>query len=141
LDSQPKAAYIQLNAGMPVAYDYVLANGKYAKVDYARQSAISVHATRLCDSCHDPDDQGGDPAKVIAGVNYGPQGGDSRSYVTISHGDLGCVDCHKTHDFVPETLAEASTDVNCIGLGCHNLLAPAPKSPGDPGVIHINHIP
>lgn len=141
LDSQPKAAYIPLDTGMPVAYNYVLSKGAYVKSDYARQTVISAHATKLCDSCHDPDDQGGDPAKVIGGVNYGPQGGDSRSYVTASHANLGCIDCHKSHDFTPESAAQAVLDVNCIGYGCHDRSTPLPKSPSDPGVVHVNHIP
>jgi hypothetical protein len=141
LDSQPQAAYIQLNTGMPVAYNFVFQKKGFVQTTYKDQSAISIHATKLCDSCHDPNDEGSDPAKIIHGVNYGPQGGDSRAYVTASHANLGCIDCHKTHDFTPETLAQAVTDPNCIGLGCHNLSAPAPKSPGDPGVVHVNHIP
>jgi len=141
LDSQPKAGYIQLDTGMPVAYNFVFSQNAYAKHSYSEQTALSIHATKLCDSCHDPDDQGGDPAKVINGRNYGPQGGDSRSYVTANHADLGCVDCHKRHDFAPETSAQANDDPTCTGLGCHSDRAPLPKSPTDPGVVHTNHIP
>jgi hypothetical protein len=141
LDSQPSSAYIQLDTGMPVAYDYVLGNHGYVKHTYSEQAAITVHATKLCDSCHDPDDQGGDPAKIIHGRNYGPQGGDSRAYVTANHAELACVDCHQRHDFVPVTADQAEDDPRCIGLGCHNERVPAPKHPTDPGVVHTNHIP
>lgn len=148
LDSQPTAGYIQLDTGMPVAYAYLYERnqtkrnqGDYVRTDYVNQAAISIHATKLCDSCHDPDDQGGDPARVVGGLSYGPQGGDSRSYMTASHAGLGCIDCHKNHDFTPETAAQATTDTKCIGFGCHNLGNPAPKSPTDPGVVHVNHIP
>jgi hypothetical protein len=141
LDSQPKSAYIALDSGMPVAYNYVFSKGSFVKSDYVKQTAISVHATKLCDSCHDPDDQGGDPARTIGSANYGPQGGDSRSYVTASHADLGCIDCHTSHDFTPESATQAMLDVNCIGFGCHNRSTPLPKSPSDPGVVHVNHLP
>jgi len=141
LDSQPKAGYIQLDTGMPVAYNYVFNQSAYDKHSYSEQTALSIHATKLCDSCHDPDDQGGDPAKIIGGRNYGPQGGDSRSFVTANHANLGCVDCHKRHDFVPEAAAEANQDPTCTGLGCHSDRQPLPKSPTDPGVVHTNHIP
>jgi hypothetical protein len=141
LDSQPKAGYIELDTGMPVAYNYVLQNSAYVRNAYEEQSALSIHATKLCDSCHDPDDQGGDPAKVINGKNYGPQGGDSRAYVTANHAGLGCIDCHKGHTFTPENSTQAQADTNCIGLGCHNERIPAPTSPADPGVVHTNHIP
>jgi hypothetical protein len=148
LDSQPTAGYIQLDTGMPVAYAYLYETsqikrnqGDYVRTDYKDQSAISVHGTKLCDSCHDPDDQGGDPAKVVSGRNYGPQGGDSRSYMTANHANLGCIDCHKGHTFAPETSAQAATDTKCIGMGCHNVGAPAPRTATDPGVVHTNHIP
>jgi hypothetical protein len=142
LDSQPTGAYIQLKTGMPIAYNHVLKKSNtYVKTEYSDQSSVSALATRLCDSCHDPDDQGSDPAKIIHGANYGPQGGDSRAFVTADHANLGCVDCHQTHDFTPETVARAVYDPNCIGLGCHNVTAPAPTKPTDPGVVHTNHIP
>ena len=141
LDSQPKAGYIQLDTGMPVAYNHVLTQSAYVQHSYSEQTALSIHATKLCDSCHDPDDQGGDPAKIIGGRNYGPQGGDSRSYVTASHANLGCVDCHKRHDFVPETGAQSNQDPTCTGLGCHSDRQPLPKSSTDPRVVHTNHIP
>ncbi len=141
LDSQPKAAYIELDTGMPVAYNFVLGKNGYVQHSYSEQTALSVHATKLCDSCHDPNDQGGDPAKIIHGKNCGPQGGDSRAYVTANHANLGCIDCHQGHDFTPESAGEADDDPSCIGLGCHNERVPAPKSPTDPGVVHTNHIP
>ena len=121
LDTQPQAAYIQLDTGMPTAYNYVFnKKNAYVTTDYANQSAFSVHATKLCDSCHDPDDQG--------------------SYVTAVHASFGCIDCHKTHDFTPERDADAVDDSNCNKSGCHTT-AKSLAGPGDPGVVHTNHIP
>jgi hypothetical protein len=139
LDSQPQDAYIQLDTGMPTAYNYVFANNAYVKTSYADQSALSVHATKLCDSCHDPDDQGGDAAKTIGTSNFGPQGGDSRAYVTAAHASFGCVDCHKTHDFTPEQDSAAVKDSKCNGSGCHTT-AKKLGGPNDPGVVHTNHL-
>lgn len=140
LDGQPHATYIPLDTGMATAYNFVFKKNTYVRTDYADQSAFSVHATKLCDSCHDPDDQGSDPAKIIGGTNYGPQGGDSRAYVTASHAGLGCVDCHRTHDFTPEEDASAARDSKCNGSGCHTT---AQKLGGTsaPSVVHTNHIP
>jgi nitrate/TMAO reductase-like tetraheme cytochrome c subunit len=140
LDTQPKAAYIQLDQGMPTAYSYLFKKNSYTRSVYTSQTAFAVHATKLCDSCHDPDDQGGDPAKVIGGVNYGPQGGDSRAYMTTSHVGLGCIDCHKTHDFTPEEDTAAVGDSKCNEPGCHTTAAKL-AGPSGPGVVHTNHIP
>jgi hypothetical protein len=139
LDAQPKAAYIPLDTGMPTAYQFVFKKNAYVRTAYADQSALSVHATKLCDSCHDPDDQGSDPATTVAGRDYGPQGGDSRAYVTVNHAALGCVDCHKPHEFASEEDTEAAGDANCNAPHCHT----TPRklaAPGDPGVVHTNHV-
>ena len=126
---------------MPTAYNHVFDGKKtYVKTSYSDQSTLSVQATKLCDSCHDPDDQGGDPAKMLGGRNYGPQGGDSRAYVTSAHASLGCVDCHKTHDFAPEQDSAAVKDGKCNALGCHTT-ARKLGGPSDPGFVHTNHIP
>lgn len=140
LDTQPQAAYIQLDTGMPTAYAYLFKKNAYVKTSYSDQTTISVHATKLCDSCHDPDDQGGDPAKIIGGTDYGPQGGDSRAYMTTSHAGLGCIDCHKPHDFMPEEDAAAVGDSKCNRPGCHTTAAKL-AGPSGPGVVHTNHIP
>jgi hypothetical protein len=139
LDTQPRGAYIPLDKGMPTAYQYVFKKNGYVKTNYSKQSQFSVHATKLCDSCHDPDDQGGDTT-VVAGNDYGPQGGDSRSYYTAAHAGLGCIDCHRTHDFTSEEDTAAAGDPNCNGSRCHETAAKLAKV-GDPGVVHTNHIP
>jgi hypothetical protein len=95
---------------------------------------VGVDAVALCYSCHQWDDQGGDPNKVIGSVDYGPQGGDSRAFVTASHAYLTCIDCHPTHDFQPISPALKSA---CGGASCHD----ADRSSALPGVVHTNHIP
>lgn len=140
LDSQPHAAYIPLDKGMPTAYLFAFKNNAYVRTDYAHQSKLSVHATKLCDSCHDPEDQGSDPATTVAGRDYGQQGGDSRAYVTANHADLGCVDCHRPHEFASEDDTQAAGDSNCNAPHCHTTSRKLAK-PGDPGVVHTNHIP
>jgi hypothetical protein len=140
LDGGFDASYIPLDTGMPTAYNYVWSAGAYTQTDYANQSALSVTATKLCDSCHGADDQGADPNAVKGANDYGPQGGDSRSYVTANHAEFGCTDCHKTHDFTP--IADPRTDAGCNGTGCHVLSGPATLGGvDDPGVVHTNHMP
>lgn len=95
-------------------------------------SALGLAATKVCYSCHDPDDQG-DPSVpgIVGGVNYGPQGGDSRAFVTASHAGMTCIDCHTTHDFTPL----APTSPGCSTSACHG-----PATPVGPGVVHVNHL-
>ena len=72
-------------------------------------------------------------------VDYGPQGGDSRSFVTSDHASLGCTDCHKTHDFTP--IEDPRTDARCSGAGCH--VAGGPATLGGvtaPLAVHTNHL-
>lgn len=139
LDTQPKPAYIPLQVGMPTAYQQVFTSNDYVRTRYVHQSALSVQATRLCDSCHDPSDQGSDPATSVAGRNYGPQGGDSRAYVTVNHAGLGCVDCHRPHTFASEEDTAAASDANCNRAHCHTTAGKL-AGPGDPGVVHTNHV-
>ena len=95
---------------------------------------VGVDAVAICYSCHQWDDQGGDPNKIIGSVDYGSQGGDSRAFVTASHAYLTCIDCHPTHDFQPISPALKSA---CGGASCHD----ADRSSALPGVVHTNHIP
>ncbi len=123
--------------GMPDAYQYTVdpTTGAQATVPYADQTADGVQATKICSSCHNPDDQGGDLNAVVNGVDYGPQGGDSRSYVTSSHAGLACVDCHPDHTFAP--ISDPTTVSACNKSGCHDGSA----LPAGPGVVHVNHMP
>ncbi len=91
--------------------------------------SIKLTANKLCSSCHNPDDQG-DP--TAADPTYGPQGGDSRAYVTASHRGMTCVDCHLTHDFTP---AEPALTSSCSTSACHGGALPA-----GPGKVHTNHL-
>jgi len=45
------------------------------------QTLRTVLATKMCNSCHNPADEGADQAITINGINCGPQGSDSRAYV------------------------------------------------------------
>ena len=145
LDGEFSATYTVLDAGMPTAYNHVFdGSSAYIQTNYSTQTvdptALKVlQATKLCDSCHDPDDQGGDPNVVKGSIDYGPQGGDSRSFVTSHHAGLGCIDCHKTHDFTP--IADPRTDAQCNGVGCHVAGGPAVLGGAtDPLVVHVNHL-
>jgi hypothetical protein len=138
LDGPWSAGYTNVLA-LPAPYQYVYGASAYTQTDYAG-SGVKVDATKLCGSCHDPDDQGGDPNAVKGANDYGPQSGDSRSFVTASHAGFGCADCHKTHDFTP--IADPRTDAACNGAGCHGSGGPATLGGADdPGVVHTNHIP
>ena len=133
LDGPWKAGYTKLS-DLPDAYQTVInPTGVVSTFTYANQTTLAVQATKLCNSCHDPADQGGDPNIILGGIDYGPQGGDSRAYVTTSHQGLGCIDCHPTHDFTP-MLPE--TSASCGGSGCHS----TSKAGSLPGLVHVNHL-
>ena len=133
LDGPWKAGYTQIS-DLPAAYQTVIdETGTVSTFTYADQSTLAVQATRLCNSCHDPADQGGDPNLTVGGIDYGPQGGDSRAYVTTSHQGLGCIDCHPTHDFRP--IAPEAT-ASCGGTACHS----SSKAASSPGKVHVNHL-
>ncbi|HZZ85989.1 MAG TPA: hypothetical protein VFE30_15745 [Anaeromyxobacteraceae bacterium] len=124
-------------ATWPAATQFVLdpAAALYVETPYpATASAVGVKATQLCYTCHDPADQGGDPDKFVGTVDYGPQGGDSRAFVTSSHAGITCVACHPTHDFTPLDPAVAPS---CQTTGCHDVS----RAGSAPGVVHVNHLP
>ncbi|RJQ51621.1 MAG: hypothetical protein C4521_12040 [Actinobacteria bacterium] len=143
LETQPSARYIPLEEGMPTAYQYVFKNNAYVKTNYAGQSEPAVQATRLCDSCHIPDEQGSThgsaPTTVVAGNDYGPQGGHSRAFVTSNHAGFGCIDCHRPHSLSKKGDKEAAADEACNMTDCHTKPRKLAR-PGDPGVVHTNHI-
>jgi hypothetical protein len=128
LDGPWSAGYTIVSA-LPSVYQKILSlsTGDTSTFVFPSQTSISAQATKLCNSCHDPADQGGDPAIIIAGINYGPQGGDSRSFVASNHQGFGCIDCHSPHTFahvIPETTAA------CVV--CH--------SSSKTDKVHINHM-
>ena len=105
----------------------------YVDTPYASLTSTAVAATKICYTCHDPADQGGDPDAIVGGHDYGPQGGDSRAFVTASHRGLGCTDCHPTHDFTP---VHPDSYAACGTSGCHDVS----RVGTSPGVVHTNHI-
>lgn len=128
LDGQWSAGYTNVS-DLPVAYQKLtnLASGDTSTYIYPDQTTLSVQATKLCSSCHDPADQGGDPEIIAGNINYGPQGGDSRAYVAIGHKGFGCIDCHNPHDFTvvdPKTLTACNV--------CH--------VDSKTGKVHLNHL-
>jgi hypothetical protein len=141
LDGDFSAAYISLDSGMATAYANVFDShtSTYSPTPYSLQATMSVHATKLCDSCHDPEDQGGDSNVMKGSIDYGPQGGDARSFVTSHHAAFGCTECHKTHDFTP--IDDPRTDASCNSAGCH-VAGGQPILGGvtAPGVVHTNHV-
>ena len=133
LDGSWKPSYTKIS-DLPSAYQTVVGpTGTVSTFTYVDQTTLAVQATRLCNSCHDPADQGGDPNITVGGIDYGPQGGDSRAYVTTSHQGLGCIDCHPTHDFTP---AAPETTASCAGSACHS----TSKADSLPGKVHFNHL-
>jgi hypothetical protein len=127
LDGQWNAGYTNVSA-LPSAYQKIisLSTGDTTTYIYPDQTTLSVQATKLCNSCHDPADEGSDPAAIVGGINLGPQGGDSRAYVAPNHQGFGCIDCHTPHDFV-HVIPETTTACK----GCH--------STAQTGKVHINH--
>ena len=128
LDGPWKAGYIDLST-LPTAYQKVisLTTGDTSTYVYPNQTSTTVLATKLCNSCHDPADEGEDPAVIINGINYGPQGGDSRAYVGVNHHGFGCIDCHDSHTFLP---INPKTKPACAG--CHSV--------SQKGKVHVNHM-
>lgn len=133
LDGPWTAGYIQLS-GLPDAYQTLISPAGVASTfTYTDQTTRAIRATKLCNSCHDPADQGGDPNIIVGGTDYGLQGGDSRAYVTTNHKGLGCIDCHPTHDFTP---VRPETVSSCAGSGCHS----SSRAGSQPGKVHVNHL-
>ena len=134
LDGPWQAGYTNATQ-LPAAYQTVIdpSTGAVSTFTYADQTTLAVQATRLCNSCHDPADQGGSPNITVGNIDYGPQGGDSRAYVTTSHQGLGCIDCHATHDFTP---AVPETTPSCAGSACHSIN----RAGTFPGKVHVNHL-
>ncbi len=122
--------YQDVTGAAPVSHVFDFAAKTYSDVPV--KAGLSAAATTLCDSCHDPEDQGGDPAPT-GWEAYGSQGGDSRAFVTTSHQGLGCNVCHLGHDFQP---ADPSTTLSCKGPNCHDIS----YAGQGPGVVHINHL-
>ncbi len=133
LDGPWNASYTKIS-DLATAYQTVIdPTGAVSTFNYPDQTTLAVQATKLCNSCHDPADEGGDPNIVAGGIDYGPQGGDSRAYVTTSHQGLGCIDCHPTHDFRP---VQPETTPSCgASSGCHPIQAGSL-----PGKVHVNHL-
>ncbi|MCL4367596.1 MAG: S-layer homology domain-containing protein, partial [Actinobacteria bacterium] len=123
--------YQDVTTGSPVSHVFSFTTKTYADVPVT--AGLPAAVTTLCDSCHDPADQGGDDPPTGSEA-YGQQGGDSRAFVTESHAGLGCNDCHRTHDFAP---ADPSTTPSCKGSSCHDV----DRSTQAPGVVHVNHLP
>jgi hypothetical protein len=123
--------YQDVTGKTPVSHVLDLVAKTYTDVPV--KAGLSAAATTLCDSCHDPEDQGADPAPA-GSETYGPQGGDSRAYVSPSHQGLGCNDCHRGHDFQP---ADPSITLSCQGANCHDIS----QVGRGPGVVHLNHLP
>jgi hypothetical protein len=134
LDGTWSAGYTPIS-GLAAAYQTVISpsTGAVSTFTFADQTTLEAQATKLCNSCHDPADQGGDPDITLGGIDYGPQGGDSRAYVTTSHQGLGCTSCHPTHDFTPVNPAATTT---CGSAGCHA----TNRAGALPGKVHVNHL-
>jgi hypothetical protein len=134
LDGPWSASYTKIT-DLPAAYQTVIdwSTGTVSTFTFTDQTALAVQATKLCSSCHDPADQGGGPNITLGGIDYGPQGGDSRAYVTTSHQGLGCTNCHPTHDF---TSANPETSASCAVSGCHS----TSQVGSLPGKVHVNHL-
>ncbi len=127
LDGQWKAGYTNVSA-LPDAYQKVisLTTGSISTYTYPDQTTLSVQATKLCNTCHDPADQGSAPEVIVGGISLGPQGGDSRSFVATNHQGFGCIDCHNSHNYIQVNPQETAA---CIG--CHTVK--------QVGKVHINH--
>jgi hypothetical protein len=128
LDGPWSAGYTSVSA-LPAAYQKVIdiATGDTSTYIYPDQTTLAVQATKLCNTCHDPADQGGDSAITQGGINYGPQGGDSRAYVGANHEGFGCIDCHAPHNFMP-----VNPDTTTACKSCHSVART--------GKVHFNHL-
>jgi len=127
LDGPWSAGYIKLSA-MPTAYQKIinLSTGDTTTYIYPNQTLMKVQITKLCNSCHDPADQGSDPSVIVGGINLGSQGGDSRAYFAANHQGFGCTDCHAGHTFMP-----VDPLITTACRNCHT----STKT----GKVHINH--
>jgi len=127
LDGSWTAAYIKPSS-MPAAYQKIidLSTGDTSTYIYPNQSSLKVLITKLCCSCHDPADQGGDSAVIVNGHSLGSQGGDSRSYVASNHQGFNCTDCHADHTFLPVDPLTTNACKNC-------------HSSTKTGKVHTNH--
>jgi hypothetical protein len=135
LDQDPADTYF-LASALPVPSQSVFAPATDSYVDtaYLNTTSVAVAAVKLCDTCHDPADQGAPPNAVLNGHDYGPQGGDSRAFVTASHAGMSCIDCHPAHAFAP---VDPDTHSACGKRGCHDVS----RLGTAPGVVHTNHLP
>lgn len=127
LDGSWHAGYIDLST-LPTAYQKIisLTTGDTATYIYPDQTSLTALSTKLCNSCHDPADEGQAPVVTVNGINLGPQGGDSRVYVSVDHKGFGCIDCHDPHTFLP---VNPKTKPTCAG--CHSVKRK--------GKVHLNH--
>ncbi len=127
LDGPWKDRYIAL-ANLPEAYQKVISlkTGDTETYVYPHQGSLKVLSTKLCNSCHDPRDEGDEPSVSFQDINLGPQGGDSRVYVSVSHKGFGCIDCHKPHTFEP-----VNPKTKPVCMRCHSV----PQK----GSVHLNH--
>lgn len=134
LDGPWQPSYTNV-VNLPAAYQTLTnpSNGLVSTFTYPDQTKLAIQATKLCNSCHDPADQGGDPNISVGGIDYGPQGGDSRAYLTTNHQGLGCIDCHASHDFTPNVPV---TNPSCAVSGCHS----SSQAASLPGKVHVNHL-
>ncbi len=128
LDGNWSAGYIKISE-LPNAYQKILSlsTGIITTYTYPDQTDPAVQATKLCLSCHDPADRGEEPEVIIDSINYGPQGGDSRSYVAENHKGFNCTDCHTPHSFEH---VNPTTTTAC--MSCH--------TGSKTGKVHINHM-
>ncbi len=117
-------------SNLPAAYQKLISSsGDTSTYIYPDQTSFAVKVTKLCNSCHNPKDQGSKPSIKKNGIDFGPQGGKSRVYVMENHKGFGCGDCHNPSNFLP---FEPSTKSSCNS--CH----PTPDS--QTGKVHINHL-
>lgn len=128
LDGPWHAGYINLST-LPAAYQVVrsLTTGQTWKYYYPDQNSLPVLEMKLCNSCHDPADEGDEPSMSLDGINCGPQGGDGRVYVASNHQGFTCTDCHTPHTFAP---VDPTKKQEC--LVCHS----TPRT----GKVHLNHL-
>ncbi len=127
LDGPWHNRYLALNR-LPEAYQKIISlkTGDTSTYIYPDQKALPVLAVKLCNSCHDPADEGDEASVFFHGINLGPQGGDSRVYVSTSHKGFSCIDCHNPHTFEP-----VNPKTKPVCMRCHSV----PRK----GSVHLNH--
>ncbi len=117
-------------SNLSAAYQKIISStGDTSTYFYPNQTSLTVKITKFCCSCHNPIDQGSEPAITKDSIDFGPQGGNSRIYVMENHKGFGCSDCHNSSDFMA---IEPSTKSSCNS--CH----PTPNS--QTGKVHINNL-